>query len=71
MLSLSKIINYMIKSHICRVERSVANMEKMRDGASKRYKEFQIPWEWMLNTGLIGQVGSTVLSFTIKHVGFN
>lgn len=68
MLSLSKIINYMIKSHICRLERGVANMEKMRDGASKRYKEFQIPWEWMLNTGLISPVGSTVLSFNIKHV---
>jgi hypothetical protein len=29
----------------------------MRDSTGKRYKDFQIPWEWMLDTGLIGQVG--------------
>uniref|UniRef100_A0A5B6YG23 Protein CHUP1, chloroplastic n=1 Tax=Davidia involucrata TaxID=16924 RepID=A0A5B6YG23_DAVIN len=39
-----------------RLERSVTNIEKVREGTSKKYREFHIPWEWMLNTGLIGQI---------------
>ena len=33
--------------------------ERMRESTSKRYKNFHIPWEWMLDIGIIGQVGST------------
>ncbi|XP_021910065.1 protein CHUP1, chloroplastic isoform X2 [Carica papaya] len=39
-----------------RLEESVNNMERMRDSKSSRYREMQIPWEWMLETGLIGQM---------------
>uniref|UniRef100_A0A1J3ER30 Protein CHUP1, chloroplastic n=1 Tax=Noccaea caerulescens TaxID=107243 RepID=A0A1J3ER30_NOCCA len=28
----------------------------MRDTSGKRYTDFQIPWDWMLDAGLIGQV---------------
>lgn len=47
-----------------RLEQSVSNIEKGREGTSKRYREFHIPWEWMLDTGLIGQMklGSLVLA---------
>ncbi|CAE5956767.1 unnamed protein product [Arabidopsis arenosa] len=37
-------------------QESINNTEKMRDSTGKRYKDFQIPWEWMLDTGLIGQL---------------
>ncbi|XP_017232931.1 INCREASED PETAL GROWTH ANISOTROPY 1-like protein 1 isoform X2 [Daucus carota subsp. sativus] len=39
-----------------RLEQSVSNIEKCREGTSKRYREFHIPWEWMLDSGLIGQM---------------
>ncbi|ESQ36195.1 hypothetical protein EUTSA_v10007909mg [Eutrema salsugineum] len=39
-----------------RLEETVNNTEKIRDSAGKRYKDFQIPWEWMLDAGLIGQL---------------
>ncbi|KAG4989339.1 hypothetical protein AAZX31_11G196900 [Glycine max] len=39
-----------------RLERSVNSAEKTRESASKRYRSFHIPWEWMLDTGLIGQM---------------
>lgn len=39
-----------------RLEQSVSNIEKGREGTSKRYREFHIPWEWMLDTGLVGQM---------------
>ncbi|RDY06291.1 Protein CHUP1, chloroplastic, partial [Mucuna pruriens] len=40
---------------MCRLETSVNSAERTRESASKRYRNFHIPWEWMLDTGLIGQ----------------
>ncbi|PSS09502.1 hypothetical protein CEY00_Acc16525 [Actinidia chinensis var. chinensis] len=47
-----------------RLERSVSNIERIREDTSKRYREFHIPSEWMLDTGLIGQMklGSLTLA---------
>ncbi|KAG5111339.1 hypothetical protein JHK82_040562 [Glycine max] len=39
-----------------RLERSVSAKERMRESTSKRYRNFHIPWEWMLDTGIIGQM---------------
>ncbi|VVA90264.1 unnamed protein product [Arabis nemorensis] len=39
-----------------RLEESVNSTERIRDSTGKRYKDLQIPWEWMLDTGLIGQL---------------
>ncbi|CAK7330529.1 unnamed protein product [Dovyalis caffra] len=39
-----------------RLERSINNTERTRESMIKRYRDFQIPWEWLLNTGLIGQM---------------
>ncbi|OVA02744.1 hypothetical protein BVC80_9093g89 [Macleaya cordata] len=39
-----------------RLERSVHNTERMRESASKRYRALQIPWQWMLDTGVISQL---------------
>ena len=50
---------------MCRLERSVNSAERTRESASKRYRSFHIPWEWMLDTGLIGQVGNIWLIFAI------
>lgn len=38
------------------MERSVSSKEKIRESTSKKYRNFHIPWEWMMDTGLIGQV---------------
>ncbi|XP_031496838.1 protein CHUP1, chloroplastic [Nymphaea colorata] len=39
-----------------KVEQGVYNIQKVRDGAIKRCKEFGIPWEWMLDTGIVSQL---------------
>lgn len=39
-----------------RLEQSIDNVERMRESTSKRYRDLQIPWEWLLDTGLIGQM---------------
>ncbi|CAL8998957.1 unnamed protein product [Prunus brigantina] len=38
------------------LERSVSSAERTRESASKKYRDFQIPWEWMLDSGLMGQM---------------
>lgn len=42
------------------MERSVSSAERTRESASKKYRDFQIPWEWMLDSGLMGQVGGAI-----------
>ncbi|XP_057956662.1 protein CHUP1, chloroplastic [Malania oleifera] len=51
-----------------RLERSVGNMERMRENTSKRYRAFQIPWQWMLDTGLIGQMKLSSMKLVKEHM---
>ncbi|XP_039136453.1 LOW QUALITY PROTEIN: protein CHUP1, chloroplastic-like [Dioscorea cayenensis subsp. rotundata] len=51
-----------------KLECSVHNLERVRDSASKRYKEFQIPWEWMLDTGIIAQLKSGSMRLAKKYM---
>ncbi|KAJ6819447.1 protein CHUP1, chloroplastic [Iris pallida] len=39
-----------------KLEHRIHNLQRVRDAASKKYKEFQIPWEWMLDPGIIYQL---------------
>lgn len=39
-----------------KLERKVENFVQIRDMAMKRYKEFQIPCNWMLDNGLISKI---------------
>lgn len=39
-----------------KLERRVENFVQMRDMAMARYREFQIPCDWMLDTGIIGKI---------------
>ncbi|XP_071935599.1 INCREASED PETAL GROWTH ANISOTROPY 1-like protein 1 isoform X1 [Coffea arabica] len=39
-----------------RLEKSTNNIERVREGMSKKYRELHIPWAWMLDTGVIGQL---------------
>lgn len=38
------------------LEGSVSSKERIRESSSKKYRNFHIPWEWMMDTGLIGQI---------------
>ncbi|KAG1330241.1 Protein CHUP1, chloroplastic [Cocos nucifera] len=39
-----------------KLEQGVYNLSRVRESATMRYKGFQIPWEWMLETGFVSQV---------------
>ncbi|GAB2285141.1 hypothetical protein Dimus_019595 [Dionaea muscipula] len=51
-----------------RLERAINHIEKTRDGACRRYRELQIPWEWMLDTGLIGQIKLSSLRLANEYM---
>lgn len=40
----------------CRVEESVYGLLRTRDMAIARYREFGIPIQWMLDSGIVGKV---------------
>ncbi|XP_072982736.1 INCREASED PETAL GROWTH ANISOTROPY 1-like protein 1 [Typha latifolia] len=39
-----------------KLEHSVHSLERVRDTAIRKYRGFKIPWEWMLDTGIITQL---------------
>ncbi|GMG98828.1 hypothetical protein Nepgr_000668 [Nepenthes gracilis] len=51
-----------------RLERAINNVERIREGTCKRYRELQIPWEWMLDTGLIGQIKLSSLRLAREYM---
>lgn len=51
---------------LCRLEKSVNNIERMREGISKKYRELHIPWTWMMDAGVVGEVGDTLLTSDAK-----
>ncbi|TXG74424.1 hypothetical protein EZV62_003003 [Acer yangbiense] len=51
-----------------RLEQSVNGIERMRESTGKRYRDFQIPWEWMLDTGLIGQMKLSSLRLAKEYM---
>ncbi|KAJ4836794.1 hypothetical protein Tsubulata_029981 [Turnera subulata] len=58
----------MIKRQICRLERSVNNTERTREGTIKRYRDLQIPWQWLLDTGLVGQIKLSSLTLAREYM---
>ncbi|KAL8205144.1 hypothetical protein R6Q57_008695 [Mikania cordata] len=38
------------------MESKISGLERTREGTSKRYKDLHIPWQWLMDTGLTGQV---------------
>lgn len=53
------LILYLNLSH--RVEQSVYAVLRTRDMAVARYKEFGVPTQWMLDSGLVGKVNCVLL----------
>ncbi|KAI3809899.1 hypothetical protein L1987_19502 [Smallanthus sonchifolius] len=39
-----------------RLESSISGLERTREATSKKYKELQIPWQWLMDTGVVGEM---------------
>jgi hypothetical protein len=53
-----RLLGLLAASFVCirRVEHNVYGLLRTRDMAIARYKEFSIPTQWMLDSGVVGRV---------------
>uniref|UniRef100_A0A804UKD8 Tetratricopeptide repeat (TPR)-like superfamily protein n=1 Tax=Zea mays TaxID=4577 RepID=A0A804UKD8_MAIZE len=45
-----------------KIEQGIHNTERVRDSAGGRYKDLKIPWEWMLDSGVISQLAKEYMN---------
>ncbi|CAM0872718.1 unnamed protein product [Alopecurus aequalis] len=51
-----------------KIEQGIHNTEKIRDNASGRYKDLMIPWDWMLDAGIIRQLKVASLKLAREYM---
>ncbi|KAF5728714.1 protein CHUP1 chloroplastic [Tripterygium wilfordii] len=51
-----------------KLEHGVYNLSRMRESGSKRFKGFQIPTDWMLDTGLVSQIKLASVKLAMKYM---
>ncbi|GAV71074.1 hypothetical protein CFOL_v3_14568 [Cephalotus follicularis] len=51
-----------------KLEHGVYNLSRMRESATKRYKGFQIPSNWMLETGIVSQIKLASVKLARKYM---
>ncbi|ONK81114.1 uncharacterized protein A4U43_C01F25460 [Asparagus officinalis] len=51
-----------------KLEQGVYNLSRMREVAVKKYKGFQIPWEWMLDAGFVSQIKLASVKLAMKYM---
>ncbi|XWS15822.1 hypothetical protein CRYUN_Cryun34aG0034700 [Craigia yunnanensis] len=51
-----------------KLEHGVYNLSRMREFATKRYKGFQIPMNWMLETGIVSQIKLASVKLAMKYM---
>ncbi|XP_022978672.1 protein CHUP1, chloroplastic-like isoform X1 [Cucurbita maxima] len=51
-----------------KLEHGIYNLSRLRESATKRYKAFQIPVEWMLDTGIVSQIKLVCIKLALKYM---
>ncbi|XWS18487.1 hypothetical protein CRYUN_Cryun32bG0047800 [Craigia yunnanensis] len=51
-----------------KLEHGVYNLSRMRESATKRYKGFQIPMDWMLETGIVSYIKLASVKLAMKYM---
>ncbi|KAB2078184.1 hypothetical protein ES319_A06G145000v1 [Gossypium barbadense] len=51
-----------------KLEHGVYNLSRMRESATSRYKGFQIPMDWMLETGIVCQIKLASVKLAMKYM---
>ncbi|CAL9196466.1 protein INCREASED PETAL GROWTH ANISOTROPY 1-like [Musa acuminata AAA Group] len=57
-----------MQSLLDKLERGVYNLSRAREAATKRYKGFGIPWEWMLESGYVNQIKVATGKLAMKYM---
>ncbi|MFQ6631461.1 hypothetical protein Gotur_008456 [Gossypium turneri] len=51
-----------------KLELGVYNLSRMRESATRRYKSFGIPTDWMLETGIVSQIKLASVKLAMKYM---
>ncbi|GFP79717.1 protein chup1 chloroplastic [Phtheirospermum japonicum] len=51
-----------------KLEHGVYNLSRMRESATKRYKVYQIPMNWMMDTGYVSQIKLASVKLAMKYM---
>ncbi|XP_074272338.1 protein INCREASED PETAL GROWTH ANISOTROPY 1-like [Silene latifolia] len=51
-----------------KLEHGVYNLSRLRESAANRYKSFQIPVDWMLDTGFVSQIKLASVKLAMKYM---
>ncbi|KAK4347220.1 hypothetical protein RND71_033559 [Anisodus tanguticus] len=51
-----------------KLEHGIYNLSRIRESATKRYKVYQIPIEWMLDTGFVTQIKLASVKLAMKYM---
>ncbi|PUZ64684.1 hypothetical protein GQ55_3G162400 [Panicum hallii var. hallii] len=51
-----------------KLEHGVYGLVRVRDGAMSRYRGYQIPWEWMQDTGIVSQIKLQSVKLAMKYL---
>ncbi|KAK4421179.1 protein CHUP1, chloroplastic [Sesamum alatum] len=51
-----------------KLEHGVYNLSRMRESATKRYKVYKIPMNWMLDTGYVSQIKLASVKLAMKYM---
>ncbi|GFP96661.1 protein chup1 chloroplastic, partial [Phtheirospermum japonicum] len=57
-----------IQSLFEKLEHGVYNLSRMRESSAERYKSFQIPVNWMLDTGYVSQIKVASVTLAMKYM---
>ncbi|KAJ8761488.1 hypothetical protein K2173_001622 [Erythroxylum novogranatense] len=57
-----------MQSLLEKLEHGVYNLSRMRESSTKRYQGFQIPTDWMLETGIISQIKLASVKLAMKYM---
>ncbi|XP_042462351.1 protein CHUP1, chloroplastic-like [Zingiber officinale] len=51
-----------------KLERGVQSTERARESTGKRFRDFKVPWQWMLDSGIIAQLKSGSMKLAKEYM---
>lgn len=57
-----------MQSLLEKLEHSVHSLSRVRESATEKYRRFQIPWDWMLDSGILSQIKLASVKLAMKYM---
>ncbi|KAH0449643.1 hypothetical protein IEQ34_020335 [Dendrobium chrysotoxum] len=57
-----------MQSLLEKLEHGIFSLSRVREGATERYKNFHIPWDWMLDSGIVNQIKLASVKLAMKYM---